>query len=91
MTDSDVYLPSASSTESRDTSYSSSNEEMEVASMVSHTEENLVHQTKISTKTDKESFSPAVFSSRVKQKNYRYSLALSEHAFLKLIYYAWGH
>ena len=34
MTDSDVYLPSASSTESFVTSYSSSKEEMEVASMV---------------------------------------------------------
>ena len=32
MTDSDVYLPSASSSESCDTSYSSSKEEMEVAS-----------------------------------------------------------
>ena len=34
MTDSDVYLPSASSSESCDTSYSSSKEEMEVASTV---------------------------------------------------------
>ena len=34
MTDSDVYLPSASSSESCDTSYSSSREEMEVASTV---------------------------------------------------------
>ena len=34
MTDNDVYLPSASSTESCDTSYSSSKEEMEVASTV---------------------------------------------------------
>ena len=34
MTDSDVYLPSASSTESCDTSHSSSKEEMEVASTV---------------------------------------------------------
>ena len=33
MTDSDVYLPSASSTKSYYTSYSSSKEEMEVASM----------------------------------------------------------
>ena len=31
MSDSDVYLPSASSTESFDTSYSTSKEEMEVA------------------------------------------------------------
>ena len=34
MYDSDVYLPSASSTESCDTSYSSSREEMVVASTV---------------------------------------------------------
>ena len=34
MTDSDVYLSSASSSESCDTSYSSSREEMEVASTV---------------------------------------------------------
>ena len=34
MSDSDVYLLSASSTEGCDTSYSSSREEMEVASMV---------------------------------------------------------
>ena len=34
MTDSDVYLPSASSTESCDTSHSCSKEEMEVASTV---------------------------------------------------------
>ena len=34
MHDSDVYLPSASSTESCDTSYSSSREEMVVASTV---------------------------------------------------------
>ena len=34
MSDSDVYLPSASSTESFDTSYASSKEEMEVASTV---------------------------------------------------------
>ena len=32
MTDSDVYLPSASSSESCDTSYSGSREEVEVAS-----------------------------------------------------------
>ena len=38
MTDSDVYLPSASSTDSCDTSYSSSKEEMEVASTVQHYE-----------------------------------------------------
>ena len=34
MSDSDVYLPSASPTESCDTSYSSNKEEMEVASTV---------------------------------------------------------
>ena len=34
MSDSDVYLPSASSTESCDTSYSSSKEEMEIASTI---------------------------------------------------------
>ena len=34
MTDSGVYLPSASSSESCDTSYSGSKEEMEVASTV---------------------------------------------------------
>ena len=34
MTESDVYLPSASSTKSCDTSYSSSKEEIEVASTV---------------------------------------------------------
>ena len=34
MSDNDVYLPSARSTESCDTSYSSSKEEMEVASPI---------------------------------------------------------
>ena len=34
MSDSDVYLPSASSTESCDTSYSKTSEEMEVVSTV---------------------------------------------------------
>ena len=34
MSDSDVYLPSASSTESCDTSHSSNKEEMEVATTV---------------------------------------------------------
>ena len=34
MSDNDVYLPSASSTESFDTSFSSSKEEMEVASPI---------------------------------------------------------
>ena len=54
MSDSDVYLPSAGSTESFDTSYASSKEEMGVASTVQPYEinENRVHQTKISTKND---------------------------------------
>ena len=54
MSDSDVYLPSASSNESFDTSYASSKEEMVVASTVQPYEikENRVHQTKISTKND---------------------------------------
>ena len=47
---------STNSVESCDTSYSSNREEMEVAS------------TKISTKTDKDSFSRAVFRSRLGQK-----------------------
>ena len=34
----------------------------------SPTKENRVHQTKISTNTDKDSFSPAVFRSRLEQK-----------------------
>ena len=34
MSDNDVYLPSTSSTESFDTSFSSSKEEMEVASPI---------------------------------------------------------
>ena len=65
MTDSDVYLPSASSTESFVTSYSSSKEEMEVGRP---TKENRVHQTKVSTKTVKDGFSRAVFRSRLEQK-----------------------
>ena len=54
MFDSDVYLPSASSTESFDTSYSSTKEEMGVACTVQPYEikENRVHQTKISTKNE---------------------------------------
>ena len=63
--DSDACLPSASFIESCDTSYSSSREEMEVASTFSPTKENRVHQTKISTKTDKDGFSPAVLRSRL--------------------------
>ena len=61
--------PSVSSTESCDTSYSSSREEMEVASTVQPIwRTNRVHQTKISRMTDKDSFSPAVFRSRLQQK-----------------------
>ena len=53
MSDIDVYLPSASSTESFDTSYSSSKEEMEVAGTIQPpTKENRELQTKISTWTD---------------------------------------
>ena len=66
MSNSDVYLPSASFTMSCDTSYSSSEEEMEVASTAQP-----LHQTKISTKTDEEVFSPVVFRSRF-EKNSRY-------------------
>ena len=54
MSDSDVNLSSASSTESCDTSYTSSRVRFSPA------KENRVHQTKISTKTDKDGFSPAV-------------------------------
>ena len=70
MSDSDVYLPSASSNESFDTSYASSKEEMGVESTVQPYEikENRVHQTKISTKNDKDGFSRAVFRSRLEQK-----------------------
>ena len=64
MFDSDVYLPSAGSTKSCDTSYSSSREEMEAASTVQPYEGEPRAWTKISTKTDKEGFSPAVFRSR---------------------------
>ena len=35
----------------------------------SPTKENRVHQTKISTKTDKDSFSPAMFKSKLEQEN----------------------
>ena len=63
MSDSDEYLPSANSMESCDTSHSSSRGGMEVPSTVQPYLENRVHQTKISTKTFKEGFSPAVFRS----------------------------
>ena len=72
MSDSDEYLPSANSMESFDTSHSSSRGEMEVPSTFSLKKENRVHQTKISTKTYKEGFSPAVFRSRLGQKSSRY-------------------
>ena len=67
MSDSDVYLPSASSTESFDAAYPNNKEEMEVASTVKPYEGE-PHQTKISTKTDKDGFSLAVFRSRLEQK-----------------------
>ena len=48
MSDSDVYLPSASSTESFDTSYSTSKEEMEVARTIQpHELKNSVDNTKL--------------------------------------------
>ena len=48
MSDSDVYLPSASSTESFDTSYSTSKEEMEVARTIQpHELKNRVENTKL--------------------------------------------
>ena len=53
MSNSYVYLPSANFTESFDTSYSGSKEEMEVASRFSPSKKNRVNQTKISTKTEK--------------------------------------
>ena len=67
MSDSDVHLPSVSSSESRDTSYSRSREEIYKKLQVrfSSTKE-------ISTKSDKSGFSPAVFRSRLKQKDSRY-------------------
>lgn len=63
MSDSDDYLPTASSTNSSDTSYPSNREEMEVVSKVQPLEGEL-RQTQISTKTDKDGLSPA----RLKQK-----------------------
>ena len=66
MSDSDVHLPSAGSTESCDASYPSSREEIYKKLQVrfSSTKE-------ISTKSDKSGFSPAVFRSRLKQKDSR--------------------
>lgn len=63
MSASDDYLPTASSTNSSDTSYPSNREEMEVVSKVQPLEGEL-RQTQISTKTDKDGLSPA----RLKQK-----------------------
>ena len=68
MTDSDLYLPSASSNERCDTSYSSDTEEMEVASTVQPYEGEPRASKKISTKTDKGGFSPAVFRLILEQK-----------------------
>ena len=67
MSDSDVYLPLASSTKSFDTSYSSG-KEMEVASTI-QPYEGEPHQTKISTHTDQDGFLCAVFRSRLEQKS----------------------
>ena len=67
MSDSDVYLPSASPTESFDASYSSG-KEMEVASTI-QPYEGEPHQTKISTHTDQDGFLCAVFRSRLEQKS----------------------
>ena len=64
MSDSDVYLPSVSSTKNCDTSHWSSKEEMEVR--FSSSKENRVNQTKISSKIDKDGFPPpAVFRPRL--------------------------
>ena len=52
MSDSDVYNPSTSFTENCDTLYSSSREEMEVASTIQPYEKVPRFQTKISTKTE---------------------------------------
>ena len=52
MSDSDVYKPSTSFTESCDTLHSSSSEEMEVASTIQPYEKGPRFQTKISTKTE---------------------------------------
>ena len=69
MFDSVVYLPSASCTESCDTSYSSSRGEMEKLRVrFSPTRENRAQQKKILTKTEKDGFSPAVFRSSLEQK-----------------------
>ena len=66
MSHSDVYLPLVSSIENCDTSHSSSKQEMEVR--FSLTKENRVNQTKISSKSDKDSFSLVVFRSRLGPK-----------------------
>ena len=68
MSDSDVYPPSASSTESCVTSYSSSREEREGVSTVQPYGGEPRLQTKISTKTDEDGFSPTLFRSRLEQK-----------------------
>ena len=66
ISDSDVHLPSVGSTESCDASYPSSREEIYKKLQVrfSSTKE-------ISTKSDESGFSPAVFRSRLKQKDSR--------------------
>ena len=67
MTNNNVYLSSSSSTKSCDTSYSSSKDEMEVASVVQPYE----WEPQASNEDFDEvydSFSPAVFRSRLEQK-----------------------
>ena len=69
MSDSNVYLSSAKSTESYDTSYSSRREEMagyEYGSTLRR--RTPLCWAKISTKIDKDGFLPAVFRSRLEQK-----------------------
>ena len=73
MFDSYVYLPSASSTESCDTSHSSDKEEMDVATTVPPYE----GQPRASNEDFyevwlKDGFSSALFKSRLEQKNSRY-------------------
>ena len=63
----DVYLPSASSTESCDTSYSSSREEMVVSSTVQAYEGEPRASNEDFDETDKDSFSPVMFRLRLEQ------------------------
>ena len=68
MSDCGVYIPSASFTESWDTSYLSNKKKLKLRLRVSPTKEISVRLAKISTKTDKDGFSPAVFRSSSEQK-----------------------